>query len=130
MGILALAAYADWKEQEVPLRGLLLAGAGGFLLQLACGDTELADIVSGAAVGVLVLIAARVTGEAIGAGDGLILIVSGIFLGFWRVLWLFMTALFCSGAVALFLLVVKRKGRKYRLPFIPFLLAAYLLQLI
>ena len=130
MGILAITAYVDWKEQEVPLSGLLLAGAGGLLLQSACRDMEIADIVSGAAVGVLALILARVTGEAIGAGDGAILVVSGIVLGFWRALGLLMTALLISGAVALFLLVIKRKGRKYRLPFIPFLLAAYLLQLI
>ncbi len=129
LGIASLMAYADWKEQKISLVMLLSGGAAGILVQLAFREQTAAEVICGAGIGGLVLMLALVSREAVGAGDGMILIVAGIILGFWGVLELLMTALLLTGIAALFLLVVKRKGRAYRLPFVPFLLAAYLLQL-
>ena len=129
LGIASLMAYADWKEQKISLVMLLSDGAAGILVQLAFREQTAAEVICGAGIGGLVLMLALVSREAVGAGDGMILIVAGIILGFWGVLELLMTALLLTGIAALFLLVVKRKGRAYRLPFVPFLLAAYLLQL-
>ncbi len=129
LGIASLMAYADWKEQKISLVMLLSGGAAGILVQLAFREQTAAEVICGAGIGGLVLMLALVSREAVGAGDGMILIVAGIILGFWGVLELLMTALLLTGIAALFLFVVKRKGRAYRLPFVPFLLAAYLLQL-
>ena len=129
LGIASLMAYADWKEQKISLVMLLSGGAAGILVQLAFREQTAAEVICGAGIGGLVLMLALVSREAVGAGDGMILIVAGIILGVWGVLELLMTALLLTGIAALFLLVVKRKGRAYRLPFVPFLLAAYLLQL-
>ena len=129
LGIASLMAYADWKEQKISLVMLLSGGAAGILVQLAFREQTAAEVICGAGIGGLVLMLALVSREAVGAGDGMILIVAGIILGFLGVLELLMTALLLTGIAALFLLVVKRKGRAYRLPFVPFLLAAYLLQL-
>ena len=86
-------------------------------------------MICGAILGGLVLALALISKEAVGIGDGIILIVSGIILGYRALLELILISLMLTGTVALFLIVVKRKGRTYRLPFIPFLLAAYLLYL-
>ena len=67
---------------------------------------------------------------SIGAGDGAVLVATGVFLGFWGNLRLLFLALILSALVAGYLLVIKRKGRKDRMPFIPFLFLADLLLMI
>lgn len=129
LGVLGIAAYRDWKEKSICLYLPVFAGIAGLLLQLFAGEYTLVDLAGGAAVGLVVVLIAACSGECVGMGDGLMLMASGIFLGFWRNLELLITALLFVGGVALFLIVVKRKKKDYRVPFIPFLLAAYLVQL-
>lgn len=126
LGVFGLGAYWDWKEQQICLYVPILAGIAGIILHLFFQEYTWIELLCGMAIGVIVLFAAWFGGESIGIGDGMMLVASGTFLGFWGNLELFMIALFISGITALFLIVVKRKGRKDRLPFIPFLLAAYL----
>lgn len=123
-------AYRDYKEKEIPLWMPALAAIVGMILHLLCWETTLADILLGTLVGVLLLFVAWISRERVGIGDGIMLMVSGIFLGFRGNLTLLFMALGMVGLVALFFIVVKRKGKDYRLPFVPFLLAAYLVYLI
>lgn len=129
LGVLGIAAYRDWKEKTVCLYLPLLAGIMGLLIHLAFREHTLADVLGGVGIGIIVLLIAACSGECVGMGDGLMLMASGAFLGFWRNLELLLTALLFVGAAALFLIVIKRKRRDYRVAFLPFLLAAYLLQL-
>ena len=77
----------------------------------------------------VLLLAAWVSREEIGYGDGAMLMASGIFLGFWRNVELFLTALMLIVPAALFGLIVKHRRKDYRMPFLPFLFAAYVFQL-
>lgn len=130
LGILAVSAYRDWKEKHIYLYVPAGALVMGLILHILCRERALTDMLAGAAIGGVMIIIGRMTGEAVGFGDGLMLVVSGIFLGFWENMCLLMTALLLVGGAALFLVSVGKKGKDYRLPFLPFLLAAYLLQLI
>lgn len=130
LGTLTVAAYRDYKEKKVYICSMMLAASTGVLLHLFYRTPSLADMLAGAGLGVVILILSYVTRQGIGAGDGIVVLVTGIFLGFWQNLELFLTALFLAGFAALFLLVIKRKGRRYRLPFLPFLTVAYLIQLL
>ena len=130
LAVLAVSAYRDWREKQIylylPIGALIL----GLIWHLVCRERALEDMLLGAVVGLVMMIIGKVTGEAIGIGDGMMLVVSGIFLGFWGNMCLLMTALLLVGCVALFLIVIGKKGKDYRLPFLPFLLVAYLLQLL
>ncbi|MGN0348290.1 MAG: prepilin peptidase [Roseburia sp.] len=130
LGALAAAAYKDYREQKVYVQGMLGVGMLGILLQIVYQSPALFDMLAGAAIGVGVLVLAWLTKESIGFGDGIAVVVSGIFLGFWKNLELILAALFLAGVAALLLLVIKKRGRKYRVAFLPFLAAAYLLQLL
>lgn len=130
LGMLGLSAYKDYRNKKVSLYCVLLQGIVGVILHILFQERSLADILAGMGIGAVVLIMSWVSGGKIGLGDGMILVISGIFLGFWKNLELFMVALLFSGMWALFLLTVKKKGRNYRMPFLPFLLAAYLFMLI
>lgn len=130
LGMLVVSAYKDWKEKTVYLYILFLAGIMGLILHLVYHDRSITDLLAGALVGAIMIFAAWVSKESIGTGDGAMLIVSGIYLGFWKNLMLVVIALFLAGGAAIFFLFIMRKERNYRIPFLPFLLVAYLLILL
>lgn len=129
LGILAATAYQDWKEQKISIYLPCAAGIVGLLLYLFFREHTLVDLLMGMGIGAVMLLIAWFGRECIGVGDGVMLMASGTFLGFWGNMELLFAALFLAAIVALFLLVIKRKGRSYRMPFLPFLLVAYLFQL-
>lgn len=127
---MAVAAYQDWKEKEINVFLLLVAAFAGIALQAGVQKESILNVLPGVFVGIVVLLLAWLTGGSVGLGDGLMLIVTGIYLKFWGNINLLMMALAMAGGVALFMIAVKKKGRNYRLPFVPFMLVAYLFQLL
>ena len=92
----------------------------GFMIQ--GGDPD----GTGMGIGMMILFFGLWSGGSVGRADGMILVVSGIFLGFEKNVEVFVMGLFLAGITSLFLSVIRRKGRTYRIPFAPFLLAGYL----
>lgn len=127
---MAAAAYQDWKEKQINAGILLVAAFCGIVLQAGVQKESIWSILAGFSVGLVLLLLAWITGGSVGAGDGMMLMVCGIYMGFWENINLLMTALIMAGIIALFMIAVKKKGRNYRLPFVPFVLAAYLFQLL
>lgn len=130
--LLALAVFScqDIREQKINIIGLLCLGVAGVLLQLICRQQTWISILGGMMIGVTLLILSCVCEIGVGTGDGCVFVISGVFLGFWENLQLFMTALLLAGGVALFLLTIRKKGKNYKLPFVPFMLMAYIIGLV
>ncbi len=68
--------------------------------------------------------------EAIGFGDGLVMISINLFFGGERAIVIFCISFLISGIVSGVLMMIKRANRKTRIPFVPFLAAGTLIQLI
>lgn len=80
---------------------------------------------SGAGVGILLLLLAKVTGGSIGSGDALVYIVTGTGLGFVKILDVLFLSLLMSAVVAGALFIFRHVGKKYAIPFVPFTAIAY-----
>lgn len=124
--VLAVAAYKDIKEQKVYVYLLYIAAVLGVFCHIWYQVPAVPDMIGGMAVGLILLLITWASRGNVGMGDGLMVMVSGIFLGFQKNAALLMTALGLSGLAALFLITIKRKEKNYRIPFLPFLFAAYL----
>lgn len=90
---------------------------------LACMEWTggLIELLTGVLIGLAALFLAWVTREAIGYGDGVVLLMLGILLGGSHCFAVAMAAIIASGIWALGLIVFFHKNRKYEMPFIPFL---------
>ena len=119
LAILAMFAYQDWKTQKLSVYLLLASGIIGLVCHLCIRQLTMSELLLGAAVGIAMLGIGFLTREKVGYGDGALVAVCGIFL-----------ALILLELTALFLIVVRKKGRRYRIPFCPFLLAGYLVILL
>ena len=130
LGMLGICSIEDIRKKEIQSIRVLCFGIGGILLHLWQRNQSLYSMLGGIAVGAAVIILSLVSGGIIGIGDGLVLCVAGIYIGGINTMRLLLTGLFLSSLYALVLLLMHRKRRKDTIPFIPFLLAAYLILLI
>ncbi len=121
---LIVMAVFDRRRKEIPLLpGILcfpvLAG-----VQIINGKGWL-FLCSGLVVGIILYLLSKATEGAIGEGDALVYLLTGIALGFFRNVELLLCSLVLASFVSGFLLVFRRVGKKYRIPFIPFTTVAY-----
>ena len=126
VSMLTLCSAEDIKRKQIRLNPVLLFGILGIFLHMLWRMLSIENVLLGMSVGVVLLIFSIVTGGRIGAGDAVLLIVTGIYLGFEQNLQLFFIGLLLCGIWALGLLVLRKKSRKDSIPFVPFLLASYM----
>lgn len=130
VGYLCCLSVLDIKTQRLPNR-LLAAGAVVALLQVFLGSSpSILLSLAGGAVGIAFLGISKVTGEAFGYGDSIVIIILGISLGLWNLLALLMLSFLLAAGCSTVLLALFHFQRKTTLPFIPFLVSSYVLVLI
>ena len=110
---------------------ILAMGAVGACVYRICMEQENVWILGGGiAIGILFLFISRVTGEKLGYGDSLAILILGIYMGIWKLL-LVLSGAFTFFTIGAVLVLSSRKmSRKCTLPFFPFLTAGYLLYLV
>lgn len=127
---LGVLAILDWKTKKIPL-GLVVIGmisACGF--QLISKELPFLLVAAGGAVGLVFLAVSKVTEEAFGYGDSMVIGVLGIYLGFWNLLSMLVLTFLLAAMTAMFVLVKQKFHRKSVLPFVPFLACSYILILV
>lgn len=124
---LYLCAREDCRTRAISAGWFVLFGGIGILCLFGFPAVSWQERLPGAGVGCVILLAAARKKSQIGAGDGWLFLVSGIYLG----LRLTMTMLFLSTVLcALFCLIcllTRQKKWRDRVAFAPFVLAAYVL---
>ncbi len=123
---LMLCSLQDVKSKKISLI-LVLAG---FIIPVAgiiiAGNIAVIDRIAGLVLGLLLLLLCPVTGGQIGFGDGLVICITGLSLGFFKNAELLLLALTISAVISGFLIVFRHVGRHKTIPFIPFMFLAYL----
>ena len=123
--VMAVISFVDIKRKQVSLAILIPIGAVVLIWKVFQG-TEMVAFLTGLVPGVACLLLSYVTGESIGRGDGLVLCILGLLCGMKATLAVFGLALTFSAIWAIFLLILRRAGRKTELPFLPCLSLGYL----
>jgi Type IV leader peptidase family. len=126
MIIMLLCGIQDLCKKKIYL-WILLIGAVLICLCLPfCNPNGLIDRVGGLTLGFIVILISLITSGKIGLGDGFLLCITGLGLGFWRNLELFAIALFMASVFSIILLALRLANRKNSIPFVPFLFVGYL----
>ena len=120
---LPVAAAADLFGAFLPETGLFFCSpaASGLFPPAAVGRREL---FAGAVPGLILLLISAVSGGKIGEGDGICLLVCGLFVGITGAVQITEIALLLILPAGALLFMTRRFGAEDRLPFVPFLAAA------
>ena len=119
-GLLIPCVVTDIRKKQVPVWYLLGAGVVGAVFSFIAADVPWWSVLLGILTGGVFLLLSKLTRGAIGYGDGAMIAFLGAWLGLGTsvsalLLGLFIAAL--AGGICLLL----KKGRRYQLPFAPFL---------
>lgn len=124
--ILLILSIEDIRKQKISLWiiffGFILAGifcAG----QMAEGVWS---VLAGAGPGIVLLLLGYVTRGSIGYGDGLVVTFLGMSFGFLKISGMLLLALFFAVFYSGGMLLLRKYNMRSRLPFLPFLMLAYL----
>ncbi len=125
--ILLWEGIRDFFSRKISVAGVLVIGFLGVILQLCYDDFNWLGIVGGALIGAGLLLISGITGEAIGYGDGLVVIATGIALGLRRNILMLCIAFVLCAVASVMLLIFRKANKKTVLPFVSFLFPAYVL---
>lgn len=123
---LLLNGYLDWKKREISLVSMAVFGVAGAGVNLYFRYQHPGEVIGGIGIGMFVIVFAFLSKEAIGVGDGLLLSVTGLFLGFagnFRLLFWGLTLCAAVMSILILLGVIKKEER---LPLVPFLLLTFI----
>ena len=121
---LGINAILDFKYKKIPWVlsiCFIVIGIGSVLISSPINWWQFL----GAIVGIGIILISVCTKQAIGLGDGLVLLVVGIFIGLWKTLMILFLAGILVAVVGIIMMVQKKGNLNTSLPFSPFILAAY-----
>ena len=114
----------DIRKKEIPIHLILIgliSSFGVIIWQIFEGTVSVTGVGVSFLPGLFFLLISFFTKEKIGYGDGLILIISGLILGFYQCFLGLCISLICSSVFAMLLLVLHKVKRDSKLAFVPFL---------
>ena len=123
--MLLWGSFMDIKDKTVSALYLVIAAAGSLIMAVLF-KAEVTEMLLGLIPGAALMIAGKLSG-CVGEADGIMLLLLGGMYGLRNGGELMMYALLLAAAVSIFLIAVKHAGKKDTLPFIPFLLAGFML---
>lgn len=121
---LGIHTWEDIRKQEISVKILGIFGGIGVLYALFLREVGIMEFFGGFIPGILLLLLGKLSREAVGYGDGSIVLVLGLYLSFWKILGILVTASVLAGLWAVGLLVFRKAGKA--IPFVPFLLMGFL----
>ena len=124
--ILSFFSLQDLKRKAIYGNHLMIATVISVFVWFVFPSLTIFNTIAGISIGIGIFLLSLVTKEKIGVGDGLILMISGIFLGGRENFTLLFLGL-CYAAVYSLVKIFQRKiDKKQELSFIPFLTASYI----
>ena len=128
--LLSICAVEDLKQKEVTVTYILLFGIIGVFLHLFYPGCSVYSMLWGLLLGIAVMAMSVLTHGEIGLGDGILLTVTGVYLGGYQNLELFLIGICLAGVWSLGVILLKKKKRKDKIAFMPFLIMAYAFMLV
>ena len=123
--VLGSASFIDLRTHSLPLVLPSCALGGGILLRFLSGKVHWPEAVLCFLPGLFLLLLALLSRQAVGYGDGAILLSAGAFLDLAGSLTLLFGAMLLSALFCGMLLLLRKARGTDQIPFVPFLLGGY-----
>lgn len=125
IGLLGFNALLDLRKQQISLMAAGIMGISGFIWAWHGNYLEISYFF-GIFIGICVLGMGLATKGEVGIGDGIVVLSLGMTLEWEKLVVSLMLGLLGCAAVSGFLMLTFHKGRKTRIPFVPFLFLGYI----
>ena len=126
---LGINCITDLRRRQIYVSLGIAFSIGGILIHIGTA-ADCWQILFGIVLGLILAFIAWITGEAIGYGDVVCIVSCSMWVQPAGMIISLTTGFFLSALVSLALLIIQKKDRHDRIPFVPFLLLGYISQLV
>ena len=123
---LIICSISDIKSKKIYVKWWVVFSVAGVVESILLDTNWVIKILFGILPGLLLYIFSIVSKGEIGKGDSFVVMCIGVTIGIRKSLEIFILGLFFTVIISLPYLFYKRKNWRLRVPFIPFLLMAFL----
>lgn len=124
---LLINSVEDIRERKISVALIGILFVVGMVFRIAEKTLWTWDVVYCVIPGICSLLLSWGTKNRIGAGDGLLLLVLGLYLNREEVFAVSICAIMLAGLAALLLLCLFRKPKDYEIPFVPILMTSFII---
>lgn len=127
---LSINSLSDIRYKKISLFVSVLFGIAAILVNIIIRQYSLLSLILAVVLGGIIMLVSKITKGAIGIGDGIVLMVLGLYTGIYINLTVLFYGFLVSALMSILLLSLKRVRKKDSLPFVPCLLVGYLITLV
>ncbi|MBR1742158.1 MAG: hypothetical protein IJ733_09900 [Lachnospiraceae bacterium] len=127
MILVALFILSIWdiRYKKIPVVFPLICSMICLLIRIFCKMDFFEFLFTAGACFLFFLLAGKASRGQIGSGDAFVFLMTGMELGFIKSLWLIYLSFFFAFFAAAFFFFIRKKGKRYEIPFVPFISLAY-----
>nr|WP_308648513.1 prepilin peptidase [uncultured Agathobacter sp.] len=123
--ILGVICVFDIKRKKIPVYMLIILAAAGIISNFTIGEFDIEKRIIAMLPGMILLIVSMITKQQIGYGDGLIILIMGLYIDIDDILSIVLSSFLLSSIAAIILMTVFKKKKNFEMAFSPFLLIGY-----
>lgn len=122
---LGIAAWGDWKKRTISVNLLIVLSVFSIAAVFVTKRYSVLEVLGGLGLGLFFVFVSYITEEKIGYGDSWLITVLGVYLGGTKLLELMLIASLAASLGSLLYGTLRKWNRNAALPFIPFMLLAF-----
>ncbi len=126
LGTLGFHSIEDIKRKQITVMVTLCSAIAGLLCHMVYHNHSIYNILGGILVGGMIFLFSFLSQGKIGQGDGMILMLTGLYLGVEENLSLMFLSFLLAAVWAVIAVLFLHYGKRDKIPFVPFLFLAYL----
>lgn len=115
----------DIKRKKIPVYMLIILAAAGIISNFTVGEFDIEKRIIAMLPGMILLIVSMITKQQIGYGDGMIILIMGLYIDIDDILSIVLSSFLLSSIAAIILMTVFKKKKNFEMAFSPFLLIGY-----
>lgn len=123
--ILGVICIFDIKRKKIPVYMLIILAAAGIISNFTVGEFDIEKRIIAMLPGMILLIVSMITKQQIGYGDGMIILIMGLYIDIDDILSIVLSSFLLSSIAAIILMTVFKKKKNFEMAFSPFLLIGY-----
>lgn len=123
--ILGVICVFDIKKKKIPVYMLIILAAVGITSNFTMGEFNIEKRIIAMLPGIIMIMVSMVTKQQIGYGDGLLILIMGLYINIDDILSIVLSAFLVSSVFAIILMTVFKKKKNFEMAFSPFLLIGY-----
>ena len=123
--ILGVICVFDIKRKKIPVYMLIILAAAGIISNFTVGELDIEKRIIAMLPGMILLIVSMITKQQIGYGDGMIILIMGLYIDIDDILSIVLSSFLLSSIAAIILMTVFKKKKNFEMAFSPFLLIGY-----